>query len=70
MVISVRKLQYLWGPNNVILTMFKGGIATPTATLISKTKICKIQIEIGTIPSLLNEISMIKTKICKIQIEI
>ena len=42
MVISVRELRYLWGPNNVSLTLFKGGIVTPTATLISKIKFFEI----------------------------
>ena len=73
MVISVRKLQYLWGPNNVSLTLFKGGIVTPTATLISKDKIFEIHIKISTIPSVLIEIGTIPSlliQISKIRIEI
>ena len=83
MVISAGKLQYLWGPNNVSLTLLKGGIVSPTATLISKDKIIEIQIEVGTIALLLNEISkiqigthttmlneIVKDKIFEIQIEI
>ena len=60
MVISAGKLQYLSGPNNVSLTLLKGGIVSPTATLISKDKIIEIQIEVGTIALLLNEISKIQ----------
>ena len=60
MVISAGKLQYLWGPNNVSLTLLKGGIVSPTATLISKDKIFEIQIEIGTIAMELNKISRIQ----------
>ena len=41
-------------------------IVSPTATLISKDKIIEIQIEVGTIPSLLNEI--FKGKIFETQI--
>ena len=60
MVISAGKLQYLWGPNNVSLTLLKGGIVSPTATLISKDKTIEIQIEVGKIALLLNEISKIQ----------
>ena len=60
MVISEGKLQYLWGPNNVSLTLLKGGIVSPTATLISKDKTIEIQIEVGKIALLLNEISKIQ----------
>ena len=43
-------------------------IVSPTTTLISKDKIIEIQIEVNTIPSLMNEI--FKGKIFEIHIEI
>ena len=43
-------------------------IVSPTTTLISKDKINEIQIEVNTIPSLMNEI--FKGKIFEIHIEI
>ena len=60
LVISVSGLRYLRSPNNVSITLFKGGIVTPTATLISRIKFFEMQLEIDTIPSVLNEISKIQ----------
>ena len=62
-MISAGKLQYLWGPNNVSLTLLKGGIVSPTATVISKDKIFEIQIEIGTIAMELNKIELYEIEI-------